>query len=90
MLDPLDDGHVELEAEVGGKIRYFNPEPKPRFWQEFSPKQIKQLFKTTEKTLVAHGFGPREKTRGLDASLFQVTAFGYVASSSWKGSGSGH
>src|SRR4051794_38825651 len=53
MLDPLDDGHVELEADVDGKTRYFNPEPKPRFWQEFSPKQIKQLFKTTEKTLVA-------------------------------------
>ena len=42
MLDPLDDGHVELTAEFNGKERYFNPEPKPRFWQEFTPRQIKQ------------------------------------------------
>lgn len=78
MLDPLDDGHVELEAEVGGKTRYFNPEPKPRFWQEFSPKQIKQLFKTTEKTLVAHGFGPLEKTRAWMLRYCRSPNCGYL------------
>src|ERR1700742_3219969 len=64
MLDPLDDGHVELEAKaVGRKQRYFNPEPKPRFWREFTKRQIKQLFKTTRKTLVADGFGRPKETR---------------------------
>src|SRR3981189_789514 len=52
MLDPLNDGHVELEAKVCGKKRYFTPEKKPRFWQEFTKREIKQLCKTTDKTLV--------------------------------------
>ena len=58
MLDPLDDGHVELivKAGAGRKRRYFTPEPKPRFWQEFTKQEIEQLFKTTDKTLVANGF----------------------------------
>ena len=30
MLDPLNDGHVELEAKVHGKKRYFTPEKKPQ------------------------------------------------------------
>src|SRR5258707_13058 len=59
MLDPLNDGHVELEAKIRGeaKRRYFNPEPKPRFWKEFTKREIKQLVNTTAKTLVANGFG---------------------------------
>jgi carboxyl-terminal processing protease len=63
MLDPLHDGHVELEAKASGsqKKRYFNPEPKPRFWQEFTKQEIKQLFETTEKTLTANGFGQSEE-----------------------------
>src|SRR6516225_11289763 len=34
MLDPLDDGHVELKAKEGdkGKKRYFTAEKRPRFY----------------------------------------------------------
>ena len=65
MLDPLDDGHVELKVKASGdrKKRYFSPEPKPRFWREFTKRQIKQLFKTTAKTLVANGFGEPAETQ---------------------------
>ena len=58
MLDPLNDGHVELKTQAcdKGKKRYFTAEKKPRFYQEFTKPQIKKLFKTTEKTLVANGF----------------------------------
>ena len=64
MLDPLDDGHVELKGRIGPgrRKRFFNPEPEPSFWQEFSRREIKYLFKTTQKTLSSLGFGPLEKT----------------------------
>ncbi len=62
MIRPLNDGHIELFAKnVGGKKRYFNPELKPKFWQEFEPKKIKKLLKTTAATLTAHGFGKPKK-----------------------------
>ena len=75
MLAPLNDGHVELMANAGrthGK-RYFNPERKPRFRQEFTKREIRQLFKTTYTTLIANGFGRAHRDPGLDASLLQVS-----------------
>jgi C-terminal processing protease CtpA/Prc len=80
MLDPLDDGHVELEANAcgGGEERYFNPEPKPRFWQEFSKQEIKRLFKTTEKTLVANGFGQLAETEAWMLHYSRSRAYGYL------------
>jgi carboxyl-terminal processing protease len=64
MLDPLDDGHVELKGRTGPgrRKRSFNPEPEPRFRQEFSSKEIRCLFETTQKTLSSRGFGKLEKT----------------------------
>jgi hypothetical protein len=64
MLDPLDDGHVELKGRTGPgcRKRSFNPEPEPRFRQEFSKREIRRLFKTTQKTLLSRGFGQLEKT----------------------------
>jgi carboxyl-terminal processing protease len=64
MLDPLDDGHVELKGKTGPdrRKRYFNPEPEPRFRQEFSRRDIRRLFKTARKTLSSRGFGKLEKT----------------------------
>ena len=52
MLTPLNDGHVELMAKASGEgaKRYFNPELKPGFWQEFTKQDIKSLFKTTKNT----------------------------------------
>jgi carboxyl-terminal processing protease len=80
MLDPLDDGHVELQAKISGnrKKRYFTPEKKPRFWQEFSKRQIKQLFKTTKKTLVASGFGPLTETEAWMLHYCRSRAYGYI------------
>jgi carboxyl-terminal processing protease len=71
MLDPLDDGHVEVAAKANKhrKKRHFTPEKKPRFHWEFAEREIKRLFKTTEKTLASNGFG---EDRSLDAPLLQV------------------
>ena len=80
MLAPLHDGHVELIAKAKGdrKKRYFNPEKKPRFWQEFTSQEIKQLFKTTEKTLVANGFGRPTETQAWMLHYCRSRAFGYI------------
>jgi hypothetical protein len=80
MLDPLDDGHVELTAKASGdrKKRYFNPEPRPKFYKEFTNREIKQLFKTTEKTLVANGFGRPKETKAWMLHYCRSQAFGYI------------
>ena len=80
MLDPLNDGHVELETEACGnrEKRYFNPEPRPRFWQEFTNRQIKQLFKTTEKTLVANGLGWPAETEAWTLHYSSSLTYGYM------------
>ena len=80
MLDPLDDGHVELIAKASGdrQKRYFSPEKKPRFWQEFTHQEIKQLFETTGKTLVANGFGTPTETEAWLLHYCRSGAFGYI------------
>src|SRR5216684_5283950 len=80
MLDPLDDGHVELEAKASGdrKRRYFTPEKKPRFHREFAKREIKQLFKTSEKTLVGHGFGKPTETEAWMLHYCRSREFGYI------------
>ncbi|HLN97616.1 MAG TPA: S41 family peptidase [Pyrinomonadaceae bacterium] len=80
MLAPLHDGHVELIAKASAdrKKRYFTPEKKPRFWQEFTSREIKQLFKTTEKTLVANGFGQPTETQAWMLHYCKSRAFGYI------------
>jgi carboxyl-terminal processing protease len=80
MLAPLHDGHVELIAKASRdrKKRYFNPEKKPRFWQEFTSREIKQLFKTTEKTLVANGFGRPTETQAWMLHYSRSRTLGYI------------
>jgi C-terminal processing protease CtpA/Prc len=78
MLDPLNDGHVELEARVRGERRYFNPEKKPRFWQEFTKREIKRLFKTTDKTLVANAFGRPEESQAWMLHYCRSRTIGYI------------
>jgi carboxyl-terminal processing protease len=80
MLAPLNDGHVQLTVPAAGKRkkRYFCPEKKPRFWQEFTKKQIAQLFKVAEKTLIDDGFGPLRKTRAWMLRYCRSRAFGYI------------
>jgi carboxyl-terminal processing protease len=80
MLDPLDDGHVELEAKLPGhrKTRFFTAEKKPRFHREFANGEIKKLFKTTEKTLVEYGFGKPAKTKAWMLRYGRSQEFGYI------------
>jgi hypothetical protein len=80
MLDPLDDGHVELEAKASGdrKKRFFTAEKKTRFRQEFANQEVKQLFKTTAKTLVANGFGMPAETEAWILHYCRSRAFGYI------------
>ncbi len=78
MLDPLDDGHVELEAKIDGKKRRFTAEKPTRFHQEFATGKIKQLFNSTEQTLRASGFGPVEKTEAWMLRYCRSAIFGYM------------
>jgi carboxyl-terminal processing protease len=80
MLDPLDDGHVELEAKASGdrKKRFFTAEKKTRFRQEFTKREVEQLFKTTAKTLVANGFGQPTQTAAWMLHYSRSRAFGYI------------
>jgi carboxyl-terminal processing protease len=80
MLDPLDDGHVELKvkAKRHRKKRYFNPERKPRFRREFTNQEIRQLFETTEKTLVDNGFGKPAETEAWMLRYCRSRKFGYI------------
>src|SRR6185436_10635361 len=80
MLDPLDDGHVKLRSteKAGGKKRFYSPEKTPRFWQEFTTREIKQLFKTTAKTLVANGFGKPAATEAWILHYCRSQDFGYM------------
>ena len=80
MLGPLNDGHVELKARASGdrKTRYFNPEQKPRFHQEFTRREIKQLFQTSENTLVRHGFGKPTETEAWMLHYCRSSEFGYL------------
>ena len=80
MLDPLNDGHIELKAKASAhrKKRYFTPEKKPRFWQEFTTREIEQLFKTTEKTLVDNCFGRPAATNAWMLRYCRSRKFGYI------------
>ena len=80
MLAPLNDGHVSLMAKTSGDgQRRFTPEKKPRFWREFTSQlEIKQLFQTTDKTLVANGFS-QPKASGAWILLYgRSRDFGYL------------
>jgi hypothetical protein len=80
MLDPLNDGHVELNVPATGhrKARRFTPEKKTRFGQEFPDRQVAKLFKTTTRTLVANGFGPPQETNAWMLHYCRSPAFGYM------------
>jgi hypothetical protein len=80
MLEPLNDGHVEIEGKTGKdrKKRSYTAERKPRFYQEFTDRQIKQLFKTTAKTLVDNGFGEPSETEAWMLHYCRSRDFGYM------------
>ena len=80
MVDPLNDGHVEIEARLGPdrQKRSFTAEKKTRFYQEFTERQIKQLFSTTGRTLVANGFGEATETKAWMLHYARSQDFGYM------------
>jgi len=80
MLAPLNDGHVNLIAKTGeNRKRGFTPETPPRFWREFtSQQQIKQLFQTSEKTLVANDFSQPKPTEAWILYYGRSQRFGYL------------
>jgi carboxyl-terminal processing protease len=78
MVDPLNDGHVELKPKLSGHRRFFTAEKKPRFHREFDNGRVKQLFKTTEKTLLAQGFGKPAKTEAWMLRYCRSESFGYL------------
>ncbi len=79
LLAPLNDGHVKLVAKTSeGRKKHFTPEQQPRFWREFTSEQIKQLFQTTEKTLVANDFNPPKQTEAWMLHYGRSQAFGYL------------
>jgi C-terminal processing protease CtpA/Prc len=80
MLDPFNDGHVELKAKANRnrKPRYFTAEKKPRFHQEFTKREIKQLFKTAQKTLVRHGFCKLTENGAWMLHYCRSAEFGYM------------
>ena len=61
MIEPLNDGHVELKARELN--RYFNPEKEPGFWQEFNERQIEELFVVTSENLKSIGFSQLKATQ---------------------------
>ena len=77
MLDPLDDGHVELKANLSGhrEARRFTPEKMTAFHREFPGGGIKQLFETTGKTLIGHGFGKPKQTAAWMLHYSRSAAF---------------
>ncbi|WP_318610798.1 S41 family peptidase [Mesorhizobium sp. BAC0120] len=80
LLAPLNDGHIELIASRGRhqKPRYFNPEKTSRFYREFTKRDIKDLFKTTGKTLIDHGFGKPRETEAWILQYCRSDTFGYM------------
>ena len=80
MLAPLNDGHVELIVKTSGdeRKRYFNPELKPIFWQEFTKQEIKILFKTTKNTLVSNGFEKPHKSTAWILRYCKSSNYGYL------------
>lgn len=78
MVDPLDDGHVEIEGRVDGKMRRFTAEKPTRFHREFAEPDIKRLFKVTERTLVAQGFEPPRTTAAWMLRYGRSGTVGYL------------
>jgi hypothetical protein len=78
MIDPLDDGHVEVSGKVEGRKREFTAEKPPRFHREFPDGLIKKLFKVTDETLVNHGFSAPGKTQAWMLRYARSPTVGYM------------
>ena len=90
MLDPLNDGHrIEGQASPHRKKRYFTPEKKPRFRQEFTT--LTSVLKRRKKLFGRQLF--REACGDSCAGCFATAGLGNSATSdplSWKALVSGN
>ena len=92
MIDPLNDGHVELIMHGGrgkGGKRTFSAEKPTRFNTEFNEKEAEALFRTTAKTLKDNGFGPVEETRAWILHYAHSPDTGYLRVLELEGIGKG-
>ncbi len=80
MLSPIDDGHINLEIKGNraSKTRKFNPEKLPKFWQEFTKKEIEALFSVTGATLADNHFKMPEETEAWMLLYCKSSKFGYI------------
>ena len=80
MLDPLNDGHVELEAKLSGhrKTRYFSPEKKPRFHRNSQSERSSSSSKRPRRLLSSHGFGKPTQTEAWMLHYCRSREFGYI------------
>lgn len=80
MVDPLNDGHVEIEARLkkGGKKDVFTAEKKTRFNSQFDKKATKALFNVTGKTLFANGFSAPKATKAWMLHYAKSDRIGYL------------
>lgn len=80
MVEPLDDGHVEIEARIGtsGEKKVFTAEKPTRFNAIFDEKAAEKLFEVSKKTLVEHGFSPPKKTKAWMLTYARAQTLGYI------------
>lgn len=80
MVDPLDDGHVEIEARLkkGSPKKLFTAEKKTRFNSVFDEKAAKVLFDVAGNTLFAHGFCPLKTTKAWMLHYAKSDTVGYM------------
>ena len=76
MVDPLDDGHVEIRAKIDSRKQSFTAEKPTRFGQEFP--EAKELFKIAEATLVANGFAKPKATEAWMLRYGRSPTCGYI------------
>lgn len=76
MVNPLDDGHVEIRANIDGKKRSFTAEKPTRFGQEFP--EANELFKITDATLVANRFTKPKATEAWMLRHGRSPTYGYI------------
>lgn len=90
MIDPLNDGHVEVtQRGKGSGKRTFTAEKPTRFNSEFSEKEVEALFRTTAKTLVDNGFGKPKETRAWMLHYCRSETVGYIRILELEGIGKG-
>ncbi|MGE0052787.1 MAG: S41 family peptidase [Hyphomicrobium sp.] len=78
MIDPLNDGHVEVKARIDGVKRRFTAEKPTRFHTALGKDGVRQLFQTTSRTLVSNGFDVPAPTEAWVLHYGRSESIGYL------------